>query len=154
VEFVGDGIIKRSLESNLSTTLGTDVKIQSLEVNYLGGGAEIEKLEIQNKNFPGKLLIIDEVGYPVLMAIGMGYFIWYVWKYVTKELKPKISASHKTLIKLLDQIRMLDNDLIRLQQKVNTVIEYRKQEELKKQGQEDENSTVYINNMGKSNDNK
>ena len=84
----------------------------------------------------------------------MGYFIWYVWKYVTKELKPKISASHKTLIKLLDQIRMLDNDLIRLQQKVNTVIEYRKQEELKKQGQEDENSTVYINNMGKSNDNK
>ena len=61
VEFVGDGIIKRSLESNLSTTLGTDVKIQSLEVKYLGGGAEIEKLEIQNKNFPGKLLIIDEV---------------------------------------------------------------------------------------------
>jgi hypothetical protein len=49
---------------------------------------------------------------------------------------------------------MLDNDLIRLQQKVNTVIEYRKQEELKKQGQEDEDSTVYINDMGKSNDNK
>ena len=61
VEFVGDGIIKRSLESNLSTTLGTDVKIQSLEVKYLGGGAEMEKLEIQNKNFPGKLLIIDRV---------------------------------------------------------------------------------------------
>jgi len=87
------------------------------------------------------------------MAIGMGYFIWYVWKYVTKELKPKISASHKTLIKLLDQIRMLDNDLIRLQQKVNTVIEYRKQEELKKQGKTDEKSQVYISDMGKS-DNK
>ena len=83
----------------------------------------------------------------------MGYFIWYVWKYVTKELKPKISASHKTLIKLLDQIRMLDNDLIRLQQKVNTVIEYRKQEELKKQGKTDEKSQVYISDMGKS-DNK
>ena len=93
------------------------------------------------------------MGYPVLMAIGMGYFIWYVWKYVTKELKPKISASHKTLIKLLDQIRMLDNDLIRLQQKVNTVIEYRKQEELKKQGKTDEKSQVYISDMGKS-DNK
>ena len=61
MEFVGDGIIKRSLESNLSTTLETDVKIQSLEVKYLGGGAEIEKLEIQNKNYPGKLLIIDKV---------------------------------------------------------------------------------------------
>ena len=77
------------------------------------------------------ILIIDEVGYPVLMAIGMGYFIWYVWQYVTKKLKPTISASHKMLINLLDQIRMLDNDLIRLQQKVNTVVEYRKQQEAK-----------------------
>ena len=79
------------------------------------------------------ILIIDEVGYPVLMAIGMGYFIWYVWKYVTKELKPKISASHKTLIKLLDQIRMLDNDLIRLQQKVNTILELKESETYEKE---------------------
>ena len=62
---------------------------------------------MNGRNIDQIILIIDEVGYPVLMAIGMGYFIWYVWKYVTKELKPKISASHKTLIKLLDQIRML-----------------------------------------------
>ena len=75
------------------------------------------------------VLIINELGYPVLMTLGMGYFIWYVWQYVTKKLKPTISASHKMLINLLDQIRMLDNDLIRLQQKVNTVIEYRKHQE-------------------------
>ena len=75
------------------------------------------------------VLIINELGYPVLMTFGMGYFIWYVWQYVTKKLKPTISASHKMLINLLDRIRMLDNDLIRLQQKVNTVIEYRKQQE-------------------------
>ena len=75
------------------------------------------------------VLIINELGYPVLMTFGTGYFIWYVWQYVTKKLKPTISASHKMLINLLDQIRMLDNDLIRLQQKVNTVIEYRKQQE-------------------------
>ena len=75
------------------------------------------------------VLIINELGYPILMTLGMGYFIWYVWQYVTKKLKPTISTSHKMLINLLDQIRMLDNDLIRLQQKVNTVIEYRKQQE-------------------------
>ena len=77
------------------------------------------------------VLIINELGYPVLMTLGMGYFIWYVWQYVTTKLKPTISASHTMLINLLDQIRMLDNDLIRLQQKVNTVIEYRKQQEAK-----------------------
>ena len=53
---------------------------------------------MNGRNIDQIILIIDEVGYPVLMAIGMGYFIWYVWKYVTKELKPKISASHKTCL--------------------------------------------------------
>ena len=74
------------------------------------------------------VLIINELGYPVLMTFGMGYFIWYVWQYVTKKLKPTISASHKMLINLLDQIRMLDNDLIRLQEKVNVVLEYKENE--------------------------
>ena len=61
VEFVADGIVKRSLENNLSKTLGTGVKVQSLEIKYLSGAAEIEQLEIQNKNLPGDLLIIDKV---------------------------------------------------------------------------------------------
>ena len=52
-------------------------------------------------------------------------------QYVTKKLNQQLVSSHKMLINLLDQIRMLDNDLIRLQQKVNTVVEYRKQQEQK-----------------------
>ena len=35
---------------------------------------------MNGRNIDQIILIIDEVGYPVLMAIGMGYFIWYVWK--------------------------------------------------------------------------
>ena len=31
-----------------------------------------------------------------------------------------------TLIKLIDRIRMLDNDMIRLDQKINTILEIRK----------------------------
>ena len=66
------------------------------------------------------------------MTFGMGYFIWYVWQYVTKKLKPTISASHKMLINLLDQIRMLDNDLIRLRSKLNTVLTLREIEKQRK----------------------
>ena len=73
--------------------------------------------------------LIGEFGYPVVLSLGMGYFIFFVWKFITQDLKPTLSKSHGELIRLLDQIRMLDNDLIRLQQKVNTVIEYRKQQE-------------------------
>ena len=36
------------------------------------------------------------------------------------------------LIKVIDQMRMLDQDLIRLQQKVNVVLEYKENEKKKK----------------------
>ncbi len=73
--------------------------------------------------------LISEFGFPVVLALGMGYFIYFVWKFVTTELKPQLSKSHTELIRLLDQIRMLDNDLIRLQQKVDTVLEYKETQE-------------------------
>jgi hypothetical protein len=67
---------------------------------------------------------INEFGFPVVMAVGMGYFIYYIWRFVTTELKVKLSEANTVLIGLIDQIRMLDNDLVRLQQKVNVVLEY------------------------------
>ena len=59
VEFVGDSIIKGSLESNLSNSLGREIKIDSLSIGYLGGKANIKNLQVQNKEFPGKLLTIQ-----------------------------------------------------------------------------------------------
>ena len=55
----------------------------------------------------------------------MGYLIYYVWEWATKEIKPVLSEANSTLIALIDRIRMLDNDLIRLNQKVNTVLHLR-----------------------------
>ena len=69
---------------------------------------------------------IQQFGFPIVMAVGMGYYIYYIWKYVTEEIAPKLEDSHLNLIKVIDQIRMLDKDLIRLQQKVNVVLEYEK----------------------------
>ena len=70
--------------------------------------------------------VIQQFGFPIVMAVGMGYYIYYIWKYVTEQITPKLDESHLSLIKVIDQIRMLDNDLIRLQQKVNVVLEYEK----------------------------
>ena len=68
--------------------------------------------------------VINKFGFPIVMAVGMGYFIYYIWKFVTTEIKVKLSEANTVLIGLIDQIRMLDNDLVRLQQKVNVVLEY------------------------------
>ena len=39
---------------------------------------------------------------------------------------------HVQLIRVIDQVRMLDNDLIRLQEKVNVVLEYKENEKNKR----------------------
>ena len=71
---------------------------------------------------------INEFGFPVVLGMGMGYFIYFIWKFVTDELEPKLEEMHYALIKCIDANRMLDNDMIRLQQKVQVVLEYRSQE--------------------------
>ena len=71
---------------------------------------------------PSKLIsLVNDFGFPVVLAVLMMGFIWYMFKYVTNELKPKLSEANKVLIGLIDRIRMLDNDLIRLKTKIDTV---------------------------------
>jgi hypothetical protein len=69
--------------------------------------------------------LVNKYGFPIVMAVGMGFIIKYVWEWATKEVKPVISEANTVLIALIDRIRMLDNDLIRLNQKVNTVLTIR-----------------------------
>lgn len=69
--------------------------------------------------------LINKYGFPIIAAGGMGYLIYYVWEWATKEVKPVLSEANTTLIALIDRIRVLDNDLIRLNQKVNTVLHLR-----------------------------
>jgi hypothetical protein len=55
-----------------------------------------------------------------------------VWTWVTKEIKPVLSDANKTLIGLIDRIRMLDNDMIRLTQKLNMILEQKQKEKSSK----------------------
>ena len=83
--------------------------------------------------------IIDFVnvyGLPITVAGGMGYFIFFIWKFVTVKIKPKLGATFTVLVALIDRIRMLDNDLIRLDQKLNIFIEM--DEEFDKRKRRDE----------------
>jgi len=70
---------------------------------------------------------IKDFGFPIVAAMGLGYFVYYVWQWVTKEIKPTLGQASTTLIKLVDRIRMLDNDMIRLNTKLAMVLEYYQQ---------------------------
>ena len=64
--------------------------------------------------------IINDYGFPVVAVFFLAYFIWYLYNFITKQITPKLGSTSGTLIKLLDRVRMLDNDLIRLRTKVHT----------------------------------
>lgn len=69
--------------------------------------------------------LISEYGFPVVAMVGLGYFIYFIWNFVNKNVDPEMHKMHLALIRVIDQTRMLDQDMIRLQQKVNVVLEYR-----------------------------
>jgi len=68
---------------------------------------------------------IKDLGFPIVAALGMGYFIFFIWKWVTETIDPIIGETMGTLIKLVDRIRMLDNDMIRMNMKLSMVLEHK-----------------------------
>jgi hypothetical protein len=72
---------------------------------------------------------INQYGFPIVAAMGLGYFVYYVWRWVTTEIKPVLGQASTTLVALIDRIRMLDNDMIRLTQKIQMVLELKEQYE-------------------------
>ena len=67
--------------------------------------------------------LINQYGFPIVAAVGMGYFVYFIYQFVTTKLTPLIGETNVILIALIDRIRMLDNDLIRLQQKVSVTLQ-------------------------------
>ena len=69
------------------------------------------------------VVLVEKFGFTTIMVVGLGYFVYFVWQTITKTIDPAISEMKKTIIRLTDQLRLLDQDMIRLQEKVNTVLE-------------------------------
>jgi hypothetical protein len=77
------------------------------------------------------LEILNQYGFATLAAIAMGWFIWFIYTFITQEVTSKLGEANKALIMLLDKIRRLDNDLIRIKAKLNTVLTLREEEKKK-----------------------
>ena len=83
--------------------------------------------------------MISQYGFPIIAAVGLGYFIYYIWSWVTEKVDPVIEESHMTLIGLIDRIRMLDNDLIRLRTKLDMILQ---QQEMMKNEKDNNSDTT------------
>jgi len=73
--------------------------------------------------------ILNQYGFATVAAIAMGWFIYFIYNYVTGQIIEKLDKAQITTIALIDRIRMLDNDLIRLRSKLDAVLEMRENEQ-------------------------
>ena len=76
--------------------------------------------------------IVNQYGVPVVVAVGMGYFIFYIWKFVTNKIIQSLDNALNTLIGLIDRVRMLDNYKIQLNKKIHNIIEIQEQRKQEK----------------------
>lgn len=71
---------------------------------------------------------IGEFGFPIVAVVGLVYFVHYVWLFTTRTLRPKIDEQRQSLSTLNETVRDLETDLIRLQEKIETIREVRQKQ--------------------------
>jgi len=76
--------------------------------------------------------ILNRYGFATMAAIGLVWFVYFIYIYITTQIKVKLGEMNGVLIGLIDRIRMLDNDLIRLRTKLNTILTLRENKKKKK----------------------
>ena len=65
--------------------------------------------------------LVEKLGFPILMALGLGAGIYFMMKWMMNTLKGKLSSMNEISVKLIDRIRALDNSIIRLETMIRII---------------------------------
>lgn len=66
--------------------------------------------------------VIETVGIPAAVAVGMGYLVWTLFKNLIADIHKKLDTQHTMIVSLIDRIRQMDNDMIRIDTLVRTAL--------------------------------
>lgn len=64
---------------------------------------------------------ISNIGVPAAGAIGIGYLFYGLLQWMMKVIIAKLDGIESMTVKLIDRIRMMDNDLIRIDSMIRIV---------------------------------
>ena len=65
--------------------------------------------------------LIEKLGFPILMAFGLGAGIYLMMKWMMNTLMNKLASINEISIKLIDRVRALDNSIIRLETMIRVI---------------------------------
>ena len=60
------------------------------------------------------ITVVETIGIPAVVAIGLGYLVWTLFKSLIADLHKKLDTQHQMIVALIDRIRQMDNDMIRI----------------------------------------
>jgi len=68
------------------------------------------------------LAAIETIGIPAAGAVGLGYLVWTLFKSLIADIHKKLDTQHAMIVALIDRIRQMDNDMIRIDTMVRAVL--------------------------------
>ena len=68
------------------------------------------------------MTILESVGIPAAFAIAAGWMVWKLFNHLIADVHKKLDTQHGMIVALIDRVRQMDNDMIRIDSMVRTAM--------------------------------
>ena len=66
--------------------------------------------------------LLETVGIPAAFAVAAGWMVWKLFKLLIADVHKKLDTQHSMIVALIDRVRQMDNDMIRIDTMVRTAL--------------------------------
>jgi len=68
------------------------------------------------------MTILETVGIPAAFAVAAGWMVWKLFQHLISDVHKKLDTQHGMIVALIDRVRQMDNDMIRIDSMVRTAM--------------------------------
>ena len=68
------------------------------------------------------MTILETVGIPAAFAVAAGWMVWKLFNHLIADVHKKLDTQHGMIVALIDRVRQMDNDMIRIDSMVRTAV--------------------------------
>ena len=58
--------------------------------------------------------LLETVGIPAAFAFAAGFLVWKLFNHLIADVHKKLDTQHSMIVALIDRVRQIDNDIIRI----------------------------------------
>ncbi len=66
--------------------------------------------------------LLETVGIPAAFAVGAGWMVWKLFQHFIADVHKKLDTQHGMIVALIDRVRQMDNDMIRIDSMCRTAM--------------------------------